>query len=93
MGMIDRLRDYGLSEDELAQVKAGNDVPSKVKFVKRIPTCDICAELEPELYIPGFFDAGVREGPWGHLCEEHFLSHSWGRLGLGLGQCWLPGGE
>lgn len=48
-------------------------------FVKQYPACDICGE-------PAHYDAKSKQGPWGYFCQKHFVSHTWGKLGLGLGQ-------
>lgn len=47
--------------------------------VKEYPKCDICGK-------PAYYDAKSRQGPWGYFCTDHFISHTWGKVGLGLGQ-------
>jgi hypothetical protein len=47
--------------------------------VKTHPPCDICGA-------PAYFDAKSKDGRWGYFCPMHFQSHTWGKLGLGMGQ-------
>lgn len=53
-------------------------------FVAKLPNCDLCAE--EGVTKPAHFDAKTVMGPWAYLCDDHWLSHSVGALGTGLGQ-------
>jgi len=53
----------------------------KYTFVRvpELPKCDICGE-------PAHYDAASLDGRWGYFCQQHFNSHTRGKLGLGVGQ-------
>lgn len=53
----------------------------KQVVVTRLPDCDICADGTKAEY-----DAKTRMGPWGNLCKPCWATHSYGRLGTGMGQ-------
>lgn len=49
-----------------------------------LPNCHFCEEVD--LLRPANYDAKTIRGPWAYMCEIHFLSETFGELGLGRGQ-------
>lgn len=47
--------------------------------VYEIPNCDFCDK-------PAGYDAKTVFGPWAFLCSKHFMLHTNGALGVGVGQ-------
>ena len=59
--------------------KVNTDLPHTTTVVESLPKCDVCdARAE--------YDARSVHGPWGFFCAKHFLTHTPGKLGLGVGQ-------
>jgi hypothetical protein len=61
--------------------------------VARIPDCDVCKFDLKKSGVPAAYDAKLKMGPWGYVCEEHFQSHTNRELGLGKGQRLIVDGE
>ena len=53
---------------------------STVAVVHAIPRCDFCEDS------PAEYDAKMFVGPWAYMCQQHFDTHSCGKLGTGWGQ-------
>jgi hypothetical protein len=48
--------------------------------VTKLPPCDFqCGET-------ALYDAMMKQGHWGYMCQSCFDKHSTGKLGMGLGQ-------
>lgn len=47
--------------------------------VLKYPRCDVCGA-------EAHYDAATRQGPWAFLCDKHWKSMTYGRLGTGVGQ-------
>lgn len=53
--------------------------------VSKLPDCDVC-KINAGKATPAAYDARTHFGQWGYLCEEHFGTHTSGKLGTGIGQ-------
>ena len=59
--------------------------------IARPEKCDFCDKDAESDAATNYYG---RKGPWAYFCEDHFQTHSIGRLGLGLGQrLVIVGGE
>jgi hypothetical protein len=47
------------------------------------PLCDFCKQQGKTN--PAFVDGRTKHGPWGYMCNDHFVKYGSG-LGLGKGQ-------
>lgn len=54
----------------------------KTAIVAALPDCQL-HHVKP---VKAAYDARTLDGPWAYLCEEHFQTHTNGRLGTGVGQ-------
>lgn len=50
----------------------------EIAWVDKFPKCDICGKVAR-------YDARMKSGRWGYLCDDHFKKHGVG-LGTGKGQ-------
>lgn len=57
---------------------------SKEIIVDVLPNCSFCEHVD--IIRPAKYDAKTINGPWAFMCEIHFLSETFGELGLGRGQ-------
>lgn len=58
---------------------------SDVAYMTRLPACDVCLH-EHQVNVTAAYDAATILGRWAYVCEEHFLTHTYGQLGTGAGQ-------
>ena len=59
-------------------------------FVPELPDCDICKLKQASLpcwkIAKARYDGVTKDGPWAWMCEEHWKTHSYQKLGTGMGQ-------
>ena len=48
--------------------------------------CDLCKLWNKKPKVIAYYDARTKLGPWGNLCENHFQSETYRKLGVGYGQ-------
>jgi len=55
-------------------------------IVATIPMCDIHKYEKQQNAVPAVYDARTNNGQWAFVCEECFITHTAGTLGVGHGQ-------